>query len=531
MSALGFDQQPSATNSRARISIQSPHSSSPPIPETSLSGWLSSLRGTKYSLLPTSAPSSGPSSPNMSFTATKNQRRKVFLVSALVVGFILIAAIILPDSSGRIKRVGIKTLQSYGRPSTMEVVAIEPWGRLEGINGEEVEVEHGDMWGWPESMGWRQAEDKGLTDLGEVAESNYRLGIARGAEGIEEYYQRLYDFAVSLPMRLHSPLVSALHARLPPSHPDIIPDYPNAQPFYPSMISHKHIHMTDKTFNPDNKLIRSWQAMNKKDGWQLNFLDDAQAGEWVDSNFKRSDVEWAWKYMHRGVLRADFLRYLLPLVQGGVYSDVDTQPIRPIEQWGQVSVEYLDLTATDGPTWRSALTTHPSVIVAVDVDVHAFRKWEAQWPRALGICQWTLSSAPNHPIFLDAVRRVVNASHVVQDWEEWREGELARLEQEGKKKEANELRGQGKEHAMSVMEWTGPGLFTDSVLSYLLARYDVSWHRLRGLDHPLRIGDVLVLPITAFSPGGQPDFGAKGPDSIQANVLHNFRGSWKGDGA
>lgn len=31
---------------------------------------------------------------------------------------------------------------------------------------------------------------------------------------------------------------------------------------------------------------------------------------------------------------------------------------------------------------------------------------------------------------------------------------------------------------------------------YLLARYNVTWHRFRALDHPLRIGEVMVLPIT-----------------------------------
>jgi len=56
---------------------------------------------------------------------------------------------------------------------------------------------------------------------------------------------------------------------------------------------------------------------------------------------------------------------------------------------------------------------------------------------------------------------------------------------------------------------------------FLLARYNVTWHRLRGLQNPLRIGDVLILPITAFSPGGQPDFQSGSPDSPQADVLHN----------
>lgn len=81
--------------------------------------------------------------------------------------------------------------------------------------------------------------------------------------------------------------------------------------------------MTDKTFDPQNKIIQSWAETNSKDGWQINFLDDQQAQNWVEMNFRRTDVEWAWNFMHRGVLKADFLRYLLPLVHGGVYSDVD----------------------------------------------------------------------------------------------------------------------------------------------------------------------------------------------------------------
>lgn len=54
---------------------------------------------------------------------------------------------------------------------------------------------------------------------------------------------------------------------------------------------------------------------------------------------------------------------------------------------------------------------------------------------------------------------------------------------------------------LGVINWTGPSVFTDSVLSYLLARYGLTWRDLRDLRRPLRIGDVLVLPVTGFSPG------------------------------
>lgn len=92
--------------------------------------------------------------------------------------------------------------------------------------------------------------------------------------------------------------------------------------------------------------------------------------------------------------------------------------------------------------------------------------WWAQWPRAVGICQWTLSGSPNHPIYLDAVRRVVNTTRVVEQWEMDRALEIARLQDEkppGYEYTVVELQAQGRDHAMHVLEWTGPGLFTDAV--------------------------------------------------------------------
>jgi alpha 1,6-mannosyltransferase len=96
------------------------------------------------------------------------------------------------------------------------------------------------------------------------------------------------------------------------------------------MISYKTVHQTDKTRDSADAAGRPWLKLNARDGWRLNFLDDDEAFEWVADRFEGSDVEWAWRYMHRGVLRADFLRYLLPLIEGGVYSDVDvSDPTHP----------------------------------------------------------------------------------------------------------------------------------------------------------------------------------------------------------
>ena len=177
------------------------------------------------------------------------------------------------------------------------------------------------QWGMSEEQGWEEPPFKGLADLGDIAEERYRLGPTDEAD----YFGRLYDFIFTLPDTLHIPLLGQLSAHLPPDRKDLLPE-PKPWTQAPAMISYKTIHQTDKKFGINDE-TQMWINLNEKDGWQLNFLDDDGAERWAERWFDGTDVMWAWHYMHRGVLKADFLRYLLPLVEGGVYSDVDVSDI------------------------------------------------------------------------------------------------------------------------------------------------------------------------------------------------------------
>lgn len=142
-----------------------------------------------------------------------------------------------------------------------------------------------------------------------------------------------------------------------------------------------------------------------------------------------------------------------------------------------MDVEFLDLSDTDGKHWKRTLSRHPSVVVSIDVNVHARMDWWQQWPRAVGICQWTLSGAPYHPIYVDAARRVVNSTRVVEAWDNNRLLVIQQLKEErpdGWEERVADLRNLGKDHAMSVMEWTGPGLFSDAVLAWVHPPHDIA---------------------------------------------------------
>lgn len=121
---------------------------------------------------------------------------------------------------------------------------------------------------------------------------------------------------------------------------------------------------------------------------------------------------------------------------------------------------------------------------------------------ATQICQWTLASAPGHPIFAAALHAI--------------HSRLAALGPLGR----------AALNISQVVEVTGPAAFTDAVDSHIVA-LGHDWRELLGrmAGRPAQLGDLCLLPITAFSPG----VGHMGAGSVldpQAAVQHLFKGSW-----
>ena len=129
-------------------------------------------------------------------------------------------------------------------------------------------------------------------------------------------------------------------------------------------------------------------------------------------------------------------------------------------QWGTVEPEYLDISATDGPNWRQSLLERPSIIVGLESDAHD-TWWDGNYPRPVGACQWAVTSAPYHPIMLDSVRRAVNSTMFVAQWESDRKRLIEVAELEGNKTEVERLKAQNERDILQVTDWTGPGMYVD----------------------------------------------------------------------
>ncbi|KAF7549752.1 hypothetical protein G7Z17_g6153 [Cylindrodendrum hubeiense] len=207
------------------------------------------------------------------------------------------------------------------------------------------------------------------------------------------------------------------------------------------------------------------------------------------------EVLEAYNAMPLPVLKADFFRYLILFARGGIYSDIDTFAIQSAFKW----------IPEDVPRETVGL------VVGIEADPDR-PDWADWYSRRIQFCQWTIQSKPGHPVLRDIIVRITEKTLA---WKS--KGKLENLV------------------GNDVVEFTGPAVWTDTIMDYLnderyfnvkASKEKIDYHQFTGMETSKRVGDVVVLPITSFSPGvGQ--MGAKEPDDPMAFVKHDFEGTWK----
>ncbi|KAK4544684.1 hypothetical protein LTR36_003933 [Oleoguttula mirabilis] len=225
-------------------------------------------------------------------------------------------------------------------------------------------------------------------------------------------------------------------------------------------------------------------------------ITDSVAGHLIKHFFASvPEVVEAYNALPEPVLKADFFRYLVLLARGGIYSDIDTTALKSAVEWVPSEVP------------RSSY----GLVVGIEADPDR-PDWHDWYSRRIQFCQWTIQSKPGHPVLVDVVASIV--------------------EETLRRKSAGEL---DKKHMKSVVEFTGPAIWTDAIFKFFnnaeyfdmsTSKGNITWQQFTGIKQAKKVGDVVVLPITSFSPGvGQ--MGAGEEDDPMAFVKHAFEGTWK----
>lgn len=222
------------------------------------------------------------------------------------------------------------------------------------------------------------------------------------------------------------------------------------------------------------------------------------------------DVLHAWSVLPKSILKADFFRYLVLYARGGVYLDIDTTSLKAVGSWVLANATINNEENTLG------------IVVGIEADPDR-PDWHDWYARRIQFCQWTIQAKKGHPLLGELIAKITALT----------------LQREKKRQLRKVL---GKDEGGDIMDWTGPGIWTDAVFEYMnnaaqpeeaRAKHTVeeivTWRMFTGLQAPKVVGDVLVLPITSFSPDvGQ--MGAHLSGHPLAYAKHMFSGSWKKDG-
>ncbi|KAJ3007363.1 UNVERIFIED_CONTAM: membrane-bound alpha-1,6- mannosyltransferase Initiation-specific [Siphonaria sp. JEL0065] len=207
------------------------------------------------------------------------------------------------------------------------------------------------------------------------------------------------------------------------------------------------------------KWFETWDKKNPSTT-QIIFNDD-DMDRFVRGAFSKRVVEAYFK-LPRIVLRSDFARYMMLYELGGYYTDMDTSCNVPVHEW-------------------NLGMSQVAVIIGV----------ENPGKEKDSFLQWSMASAPHHPLIANVIHRVAEKIH---------ETDIDSLQHDDG----------------VVLEVTGPGIWKTVIQEYLQSR-GVDLTKISDMwDGYQLIGDVLIL--------GKAYLNNDNSDNPKSLIRHHFTG-------
>lgn len=230
-----------------------------------------------------------------------------------------------------------------------------------------------------------------------------------------------------------------------------------------------------------------WREINPS--WRYERITDANMNTYVSERFADTDpfLVDLFTGLTDPILRADLLRYLILLREGGLWADIDVLPRRPVPEW--VSEQH-----------RGKV----NLVVGIETDHHKEPVWSGL-PYSVVLAQFVVLAKPGHPALRVLVERVAASLR-----------ELLTRKQP-----------RGVITFEDVMATTGPFMFTDVLFQYFknVTGVEYTGDEMNWLQEPMLIGDVLILPKDSF--GWLPWEHAHEQDDPMVLVEHKFISTWR----
>ncbi|XBW35879.1 hypothetical protein QEN19_001453 [Hanseniaspora menglaensis] len=239
---------------------------------------------------------------------------------------------------------------------------------------------------------------------------------------------------------------------------------------------------------------KNW--INKNPGFVVEVINDDIMSLLVYHYYNSvPEVIEAFDSLPTAMLKADFFRFLILYVKGGVFADIDTNPLQPIPNWIPENVSPKEI----------------GVLIGVEID-YKTPDWKGKYNRRLQFGTSVIQAKPKHPVIREVIARITETSL---------RNKLDRVQNLNLKDD------------LSIMNWTGIGSFTDVLMTYFNdyiqsgVEAKITWRDFHNLNVPKLVGDVLVAPLISFnSPPGEEIANSDEKKPLYF-VQHKGMKSWK----
>ncbi|KAI7972929.1 hypothetical protein EIK77_001167 [Talaromyces pinophilus] len=211
----------------------------------------------------------------------------------------------------------------------------------------------------------------------------------------------------------------------------------------------------------------------------------------MKSGLNRPDIVYVYQSLTAKIIKADLLRYLVMYVEGGVYTDIDVEALRPIDRFIPDRYDPKDL----------------DMVIGVEIDEPEWYDHPILGPKSRSFCQWTFMAKPGLPVMMRLINGIIK----------WLEGVAHK-----QRVSISEIQLDFDE----VISGTGPSAFTEAILAQMSAEsgQTVKWDTFHNLAESKVVGGILVLTVEAFAAGqGHSDSGNH--DARAALVKHHYHAS------
>jgi mannosyltransferase OCH1-like enzyme len=244
----------------------------------------------------------------------------------------------------------------------------------------------------------------------------------------------------------------------------------------------------------DLTTARTWTAKNP--GHRYEALTDNNDMYYVETHFgpyglDRPDIVQTYRSLTTKIIKADLLRYLVMYVEGGVYTDIDVEALKPVERFIPDRYDPSKI----------------NMVIGIEIDQPEFKNHTILGQKCMSFCQWTFMCKPRLPVMMRLIENIMS----------WLNG---------LSKEQGVSIGELQLDFDEVISGTGPSAFTAAVLTEMGIEEggEIEWDVFHNMPESKLVGGVLVLTVEAFAAGqGHSDSGNH--NARTALVKHHYHAS------